>query len=101
MIVEMLSGESVAGEGARPLEHTAILEVLTGVRPVSNVFVSGSPHAPCEVAGELLVVGTERTVFACVAKARRWLVLLVAPPSMSVALGWTLLRHVAMAADGA
>ena len=73
----------------------ALLELLLG--RATDEFQGD--QASVREAQELLVVGDERAVFACLTGVTRYFVLLVAPTSLSVALGWSLLRRVVAAAE--
>lgn len=97
VVFDAATGEHHAGidrgglDGAGPL-----FDLLGGVTPISVAAEEISELATREV----LIVGSRHASFACVTPSRRWLVLLVAPSSLSVALGWSLLRRVAAVAEG-
>ena len=79
-------------DGARPL-----FDILNGLSPVQ----SAEPDALDPPGREVLIVGAQHASFACVTSSQKWLVLIVASSSFSVALGWSLLRRVAAVAEAA
>jgi hypothetical protein len=95
-VFDAATGEPHAGvdrgglEGAEPL-----FALLGGLSPVRSA--TDDSREPS--AREVLIVGGRHAAFACVTSSHRWLVLLVAPSSLSVALGWSLLRKVAAVAE--
>jgi hypothetical protein len=78
-------------DGSGPL-----FEILDGIAPLR----SDEPDSAARPMREALLVGAQHTAFACVTGSRKSLVLIVAPNSFSVALGWSLLRRIADAAEG-
>jgi hypothetical protein len=73
----------------------ALFDILKGVVPVRD-SEAGAGQSPTRQA---LIVGAQHTAFACATASGKWLVLIVALNSFSVALGWSLLRRVAEAAE--
>jgi hypothetical protein len=78
----------------------AILDILVGRVPVANATQDADLAPGSGALRELLVVGPQRAVFATLTRGHRRFALLVAPSGMSVALVWSLLRRIAVAAEG-
>jgi hypothetical protein len=90
------TGKPTAGLDHGTLECTpAMFDILLSIAPVR----SAEPEAVEATTREALLVEAHQTAFACVTRCRKWVVLIVAPNSFSVTLGWSLLRRVAAAAE--
>ncbi|MET0793189.1 MAG: hypothetical protein ABW061_16835 [Polyangiaceae bacterium] len=98
VVFDASTGEPREGIDRGGLEGAAALfDLLRGIAPVRGPEPEPGSNEP--QGREVLIVGAQQSAFACVTSSRRWLVLIVAPSSLSVALGWSLLRRVAAASE--
>jgi hypothetical protein len=92
--VNRATREVIAGHAHAGIADPALLDLLLGtVRPASPLtqLCGGSPPS---AAKELFVAGRERALY-CMVLERGEVIVVAAPSTMSVALGWTLVRGLA------
>src|SRR3954454_3915137 len=63
----------------------ALFEILAGAAPVER----SDPELDSPLGREVLIVGAQHSSFACLTSSSKWRVVLVAPSTFSVALGWS------------
>lgn len=80
-----------AGYGHRGLADSALIDLLLGVARPQGPLTTACGGAPVSAARELLVVGRDRALY-CMVVGQREVIIMATPASMSVALGWTLVR---------
>lgn len=96
IVCDASTGETRTGIDRGGLEGARVLfDILLETAPVAGVELDASVSA----AREALIVGAQHATFACVTVSHNWLVLIVTSSSFSVALGWSLLRRIAAAAE--
>lgn len=101
VVVDVTSATVLEGIDDGPLGSAAKLAALL-VRPgrSENGFVTNH-GAPSAAVSELLVVGREHSIFAALDPSRPLAFFVALPASMSVALGWAILRRVVAVGAGA
>jgi hypothetical protein len=99
VVVDPASGERLAEAGHERVDPAPLVENLTGRVAFANPFTPTSRRTDPTQVEELFLLTPLRAVFAAMTPTSRRLVVLAAPPAMSVALGWSLMRRVAAAAD--
>jgi hypothetical protein len=100
VVIDADTGKALAGvDRGASSTAAALLEVLSGRAQVASPFGRAPSTAAANAAQEFLIVGDEHATFACLTGVTRYFVLLVAPTSLSVALGWSLLRRIVAAAE--
>jgi hypothetical protein len=88
----------VAGYAHDGLAGPALIDLVLGQTRPQGPLTQACGGAPASPARELLVAGRERALF-CTVLERGELIIMAAPATMSVALGWALIR--ALVASGA
>ena len=92
--IHRVTRELIAGFAHDGIAPPALLDLWLGmVRPVSALtqLCGGSPFSE---ARELYVAGRERALY-CMVLERGEVIVVATPATMSVALGWTLVRSLA------
>jgi hypothetical protein len=92
--IDRVTRAVIAGFAHDGIASPALLDLLLGtVRPAGALtqLCGGSPPS---AAKELFVTGRDRALY-CIVLERGELIVAAAPPTMSVALGWTLVRGLA------
>ncbi|HEY0193353.1 MAG TPA: hypothetical protein VGC42_19685, partial [Kofleriaceae bacterium] len=90
--IDLATGQVVAGYRHDGLAAPALLDLLLGRVRSSGALTRACGGAPPSAARELFVAGAERALY-CSVLDRGELIVMAAPASMSVALGWTLVRN--------
>ncbi len=86
----------IAGHAHRDLQCRGLLELLVGGELPSGKLAQLAGGAPVRAARELCVVGAERSLFIAALDTGE-VVVVATHATMSVALGWTLVRSLVTA----
>jgi hypothetical protein len=89
--IEIATRAVVAGYAHDGLARPELIDLLVGTARPSGALTLACGGAPPSSARELLIAGRERALF-CSVLARGEVIVMAAPATMSVALGWTLIR---------
>jgi hypothetical protein len=89
--IEIATRAAIAGCNHADLVSPALLDLLLGAVRPGGRLTQGCGGPPPETARELMIAGPARALY-CTVLERGELVVLAAPVSMSVALGWALVR---------
>jgi hypothetical protein len=96
--IDVATRATIAGFAHTGLASPALLDLLLGAVPPSGPLTRLSGGAPPTAARELFVAGAERAVY-CAVLERGELIVVATPTTMSVALGWTLVRGLTAAGN--
>lgn len=89
--IDIATRQVVAGFAHGDLASPALLDLLLGGAAPQGALTSACGPRPASAARELMVTGSGRALY-CVVLAHGEVVVLGAPATMSVALGWALVR---------
>jgi hypothetical protein len=92
--IEIASRAVVAGFAHDGLASPALLDLLFGTVRTSGPLARVCGGPPASAARELFVAGAERALF-CALLAHGEAIVMATPATMSVALGWALVRGLA------
>ena len=84
----------IAGFAYDGIAKPALLDLLLGAVRPSGALTQLCGGSPPSAARELYVAGVERALY-CMVLERGEVIVVAAPATMSVALGWTLVRGLA------
>ncbi len=96
---DRLTREVIAGFAHEDLVNPALLDLLLGTTRPAGPLAQLCGGAPAIPARELHVSGRERSLY-CTVLDRGEVIVMAAPATMSVALGWTLVRHLVATEPG-
>jgi hypothetical protein len=100
VVLDFATGILLAGADHSDLAGAESLRTMLLTRaPLANPFIRAFGHADVPGVGELLIVGAQRALFAGITQSEERIVILVAAPMTSVALGWSVLRRIVALAE--
>jgi len=94
--IDVATRSSIAGFAHAELASPALVELLLGAARPSGPLTRLCGGGPPGAARELFVAGADRAVYCSVVE-HRVLIIVATPVTMSVALGWALVRVLAAA----
>jgi hypothetical protein len=86
--------EVIAGFASDRIADPALLDLLLGTMRPGGPLTQLCGGSPPSAARELYVAGRDRSLY-CMVLERGEVIVVAAPATMSVALGWTLVRSLA------
>ncbi|HET9621844.1 MAG TPA: hypothetical protein VFP84_10775 [Kofleriaceae bacterium] len=98
--IAIATREVVAGFQHADLASPALLDLLLGTTRPVGPLTQACGGTPPSAARELLIAGAARSLF-CAVLERGELIVMAAPATMSVALGWALVRTLVATQGGA
>jgi hypothetical protein len=97
--IDRITREVIAGFAHDDLASPALLDLLLGTTRPAGPLAQLCGGAPASPARELHVAGSARSLY-CAVLDRGEVIVMAAPATMSVALGWTLVRNLVATEHG-